>query len=73
MGVNRSLYVARRRARYTFRGLALLTGIGHTKIFAIEHGHVRPSEVEARVLAAALRVPVSEIMPDETAKAARRG
>jgi transcriptional regulator with XRE-family HTH domain len=58
------LRTARRRERFTLRGLAAVVGLNHRRIHAIEQG-ARPSQIEARLLAAALRVSVRELLDAE--------
>jgi transcriptional regulator with XRE-family HTH domain len=55
------LRIARRRERFTLRELGSVVGLNHRRIHAIEQG-ARPSQIEARLLAAALRVPVRDLL-----------
>jgi len=66
------LAVARQRERFTQRQLAAITGVRHARIHDIEHGH-RPSQIEARLLAAALRMPLRDLLPGQSKKEARHG
>jgi transcriptional regulator with XRE-family HTH domain len=52
---------ARRRERFSLRELAVIVGLDFRRINAIECG-ARPSQIEARLLAAALRVPLRELL-----------
>jgi transcriptional regulator with XRE-family HTH domain len=58
---------ARRRERYSLRALAEITGIGFRTIHRIERGAARPSPLQARLLAAALRIPLSELLSVDAA------
>jgi transcriptional regulator with XRE-family HTH domain len=58
------LSVARRRERFTLRELAGVVGIPFQRIHQIEQG-ARPSQIEARLLCAALRIPVRELLDVE--------
>ena len=60
------LRIARRRERFTLRELAGVVGLNHRRIHAIENG-ARPSQIEARLLAAALRIPLRELLDADTA------
>lgn len=62
------LLVARTRERFSLRQLASVTGLNHTRICSIEHG-TRPSQIEARLLAAALRIPLAELLPRQSTEA----
>lgn len=55
------LRIARRRERFTLRQLGAVTGLNFRRINAIENG-ARPSQIEARLLAAALRIPARELL-----------
>jgi transcriptional regulator with XRE-family HTH domain len=55
------LRLARLRERFTLRALAGVVGLPHPRIHAIKCG-AKPSHIEARLLAAALRIPVSELL-----------
>jgi transcriptional regulator with XRE-family HTH domain len=59
---------ARRRERFTLRALACVTDIPFQRINAIEHG-ARPSQIEARLLCAALRIPLADLLGDEARRA----
>jgi transcriptional regulator with XRE-family HTH domain len=58
------LRLARQRERFTLRELARVVGLNHARIFQIENG-ARPSHIEARLLAAALRIPVADLLSGE--------
>jgi transcriptional regulator with XRE-family HTH domain len=58
------LTVARRRERFSLRELAVVTGINFRRISAIELG-AKPSPIESRILAAALRIPIRELLDPE--------
>ena len=58
------LRFARRRERFTLRQLAVVVGLNFRRINAIEQG-ARPSQIEARLLAAALRIPLRELIDVE--------
>ena len=58
------LRTARRRERFTLRELAVVVGLNFRRIHAIENG-ARPSQIEARLLAAALRIPLRELLDVE--------
>jgi transcriptional regulator with XRE-family HTH domain len=56
------LRLARVRERFTLRELAKVTGLRHQRILVIENG-ARPSQLEARLLSAALRIPLTDLLP----------
>jgi transcriptional regulator with XRE-family HTH domain len=60
------LRIARRRERFTLRELAGVVGLNFRRIHAIENG-ARRSQIEARLLVAALRVPLRELLDADTA------
>ena len=64
-----ALRAARVRERFTFRELGEVTGLNFRRIHQLEAGAARPSQIEARLLAAALRIPVAELLPDEERRA----
>jgi len=61
------LRAARRRERFSLRELAVVVGLPFQRIGQIEHG-ARPSQIEARLLAAALRIPVRELLDAEAVR-----
>lgn len=60
------LRLARRRERFTLRQLEAVAGVPFRRINAIEGG-ARPSQIEARLLAAALRISVRELLDADAA------
>jgi transcriptional regulator with XRE-family HTH domain len=64
------LAAARRRERFSLRALAELTGLNFRTIHRIERG-ARPSPLQARLLAAALRIPIRELLPEPATEAQR--
>ena len=73
MGFNDSLQAARRRERFTYRELDALTDIRYPRIHAIFNGDgAPPTRTEKRLLAAVLRIPLSNVRRKHSAKAARR-
>ena len=61
------LRAARRRDRFTLRQLGAVTGLNFRRINAIENG-ARPSQIEARLLCAALRIPLRELLDVEAVR-----
>jgi transcriptional regulator with XRE-family HTH domain len=59
------LRAARRFERFTLRQLGAVTGLNFRRINAIENG-ARPSQIEARLLAAALRISVRRLLDAAT-------
>jgi len=59
---------ARLHERFTLRQLAAVVGLNFRRIHAIENG-ARPSQIEARLLCAALRIPVADLLGEGVRRA----
>jgi transcriptional regulator with XRE-family HTH domain len=59
------LRAARMRERFTLRELGDVCGLNFRRLHAIENG-AQPSQIEARLICAALRIPLSDLLDAQT-------
>ena len=65
MSFSEKLAMARKRACYSQQQLSKLSGISQQAISKLENGKSSPSEYTMRQLAAALHIPLSELIDDQ--------
>ncbi len=64
MSFSEKLVMARKRACYSQQQLSKLSGISQQAISKLENGKSSPSEYTMRQLAAALQIPLTELIDD---------